>query len=388
MSVESTWAAVLASVVTVLSIALSTVLLLRLQGARRTLAFGATREAELAQGDQMLRSVLDASPLAVLLLEDTGRIAYENAGARELFFEGRSCQGQNFLQLAAGGPEAIASAVLGANDEIVGLTVDGQRETYHFARRGLEYCGQPHTLLLVRPMTREVARHDVEALKKLVRLISHEVNNSLGPISSLVHTARMVQASGERLERLERVFDAVEERARHLANFIAGYASLARLPAPVPCEVPWDGLLSRLALLYPEASLRSTENARGYFDPAQLEQALINLLKNGHEAGGPFQAVALEVRSLPNEGSEIVVVDRGRGFTAESLEHALMPFYTTKPGGTGVGLALVREVVSAHGGQLVLGAREGGGAWVRVSLPGRSPRAELENSARLTLTRG
>jgi two-component system, NtrC family, nitrogen regulation sensor histidine kinase NtrY len=387
MSMEVMWV-VVASVLALLSLVSSVMMLLRLRAARRALAFGAAREAELARGDQMLRGVLDASPLAVLLLEDGGRIAYENAGARELFFEGRSCQGQNFLQLAAGGPEAIAGAVLGANDEMVGLTVDGQREIYHFARRRLEYAGQPHTLLLVRPMTREVARHDVEALKKLVGLISHEVNNSLGPISSLVHTARTVRASGERLERLERVFDAVEERARHLADFIAGYASLARLPAPMAREVPWDGLLSRLALLYPEARLHSTEDARGYFDPAQLEQALINLLKNANEAGGPHQAVALEVRPLPREGSEIVVVDRGRGFTAESLEHALMPFYTTKPGGTGVGLALVREVVSAHGGQLVLGAREGGGARVRVSLPGRSHGAELENSARLTLTRG
>lgn len=127
MSVESTWV-VLVSVVAVLSLALSVTLLLRLRGAGRALALGAAREAELAQADQMLRNVLDASPLAVLLLEDSGRIAYENAGARELFFEGRSCQGQNFLQLAAGGPEAIAGALLGANDEIVGLTVDGQRE--------------------------------------------------------------------------------------------------------------------------------------------------------------------------------------------------------------------------------------------------------------------
>jgi nitrogen fixation/metabolism regulation signal transduction histidine kinase len=236
-------------------------------------------------------------------------------------------------------------------------------------------------------MTREVAAHDIDVLKRVVRLISHEVNNSLAPISSLVHSARAIVSSRERLERLDRVFDTVEERSRHLAEFIAGYASLARLPPPAPRALEWKSLLDRLSAMYPEAKLSAPEGSHGYFDPGQLEQALINLLKNAYESGGARDAVQLQVTPLEEQAVELNVLDRGRGFTPDALEHALLPFYTTKPGGTGVGLALVREIVHAHGGRLTLGAHEGGGAAVRVWLPGPGRAPDAEVRTRLTLTR-
>lgn len=334
----------------------------------------------------LLHVLLDASPVALVLCADSGRIVLENAAARRLFFADQSAEGQNFLRLAASGPEAFRTALLQATDEILGLHVDGQYENFHFSRRKLSYLGEPHTLLLVRTMTREVAAHDIDVLKRVVRLISHEVNNSLAPVSSLVHSARMIVGSGERLERLERVFDTVEERSRHLAEFIAGYAGLARLPAPSPRSLEWKTLLDRLSVMYPEAQLMAPVGSSGYFDSSQLEQALINLLKNAYEAGGARESVALRVTPLPEEATELKVLDRGRGFTADSLEHALLPFYTTKPGGTGVGLALVREIVNAHGGQLTLGGQEGGGAAVRMWLPGPRRAPDAESRARLTLT--
>jgi nitrogen fixation/metabolism regulation signal transduction histidine kinase len=343
-----------------------------------------------AQGDaerSLLRMLLDANPVATVLCADSGRIVVENAAARRLFFSEQSAQGQNFLRLVANGPPELQAALLHATDEIVGLSMDGQYEIYHFSRRKLTYLSEPHTLLLVRPITREVATHDIDVLKRVVRLISHEVNNSLAPVSSLVHSARMIVSSGERLERLERVFDTVEERSRHLAEFIAGYAGLARLPPPAPRSLEWKSLLDRLSVMYPDAALTAPAGAEGYFDPGQLEQALINLLKNAFESGGPRESVQLRVRPLDEHAAELSVLDRGRGFSPEALEQALLPFYTTKPGGTGVGLALVREIVHAHGGRLTLGAQEGGGAAVRVWLPGPRPIADAENRARLTLTR-
>jgi two-component system nitrogen regulation sensor histidine kinase NtrY len=277
--------------------------------------------------------------------------------------------------------------LLGASDEMVGLTVEGQRETYHFARRSFDFGGQPHTLLVVRPMTREIARHDLETLRKVVRLISHEVNNSLAPVSSLVHSARTILLSKDRLERLERVFDTIEERSKHLSGFIAGYASLARLPRPAPQHMEWRPLMARLATLFPEAKVSAPAGARGYFDPAQLEQALINLLKNADEAGGPRSEVSLEVKPLPEAGSELRICDRGNGFTPEALESALLPFFTTKAGGSGVGLALVREIIQAHQGRLSLASREGGGAVITIWLPGLQPETDATRRARLTLTR-
>jgi two-component system nitrogen regulation sensor histidine kinase NtrY len=109
-----------------------------------------------------------------------------------LFFEQRSAQGQNFLRLVANGPRALQSALLHASDEIVALSADGHHELYHVSRRRLQHAGEPHTLLMVRPMTREVAQHDIAMLKRVVRLLSHEVNNSLAPVSSLLHSARVI----------------------------------------------------------------------------------------------------------------------------------------------------------------------------------------------------
>lgn len=354
---------------------------------QRALSAERARESGYEERERLLRSLLDASPLAVMLCADSGRIVYENDTARRMFFEGRPAQGQNFLRLVANGPEAFQAALLGASDEMVGLTVEGQRETYHFARRSFEFAGQPHTLLVVRPMTREVARHDLETLRKVVRVISHEVNNSLAPVSSLVHSARTILGTRERLERLERVFDTIEERSKHLSDFIAGYASLARLPRPSPQHVEWRSLMSRLSALFPEANFSVPADARGYFDPGQLEQALINLLKNATEAGGPREEVRLELTPLPEAGAELRILDRGTGFTSEAMESALLPFFTTKASGSGVGLALVREIVQAHQGRLTLASREGGGAAITVMLPGLQPETDATKRARLTLTR-
>ena len=357
----------------------------------RTLALAlslAERERSQHAADrELLRVLIDQSPLAIVLCTDAGRIVLDNAAARRLFFEERSAEGQNFVRLVANGPAALQSALLHINDEIIGLTVDGRHELYHVSRRVLQYASEPHTLLMVRPMTREVAQHDIAVLKRVVRLLSHEVNNSLAPVSSLVHSARVIVASGDRLERLQRVFDTIDERSQHLSQFIASYAALARLPQPAPREVEWGGLLSKLSALYPEAQLGAPAGATGYFDPGQLEQALINLLKNAFEAGGPSDAIRVSVTPLPEQAAEVSVSDRGGGFSPDALEHALLPFFTTKPGGSGVGLALVREVVHAHGGSLSLGENVGGGAAIKLWLPGPRPGPSAEDRARLTLTR-
>jgi len=355
---------------------------------REQAALQLSSERKATERELLLRTLLDASPLAIVFYADAGRIVYTNQSAQRMFFEGEPAEGQNFLRLVASGPTQFRAALLGVLDEIVGFDIEGQRQTYHFSRRVFAYGGEPHTLLVVRELTREVARHELDVLKRVVRLISHEVNNSLAPVSSLVHSARQVVKAGERLERLDRVFDTIDERAKHLSDFIAGYAALARLPRPRPQEVEWEHLLARLLALYPQARISAPPGSRSYFDPAQIEQALINLLKNANEASGPLGEVSLEVVPLEAGGVDVRVADRGRGFSADGLENALLPFYTTKAGGSGVGLALVREIVDAHGGYLTLADREGGGALVTLRLPGRSAPVDPSTRARLTLTRG
>jgi signal transduction histidine kinase len=165
--------------------------------------------------------------------------------------------------------------------------------------------------------------------------------------------------------------DTIEERARHLRGFLDGYATFARLPLPARRLMAWRDLLAGVEGLYPYRIEGELLAAPVYGDPGQLQQVLINLLKNAAESGSAGDEVTLSVHA--GEGIELTVQDRGKGMSAEVMRNALVPFYSTKKGGTGLGLPLCREIVEAHGGRLSLHPRDGGGLCVRCWLPGAPP---------------
>jgi signal transduction histidine kinase len=207
----------------------------------------------------------------------------------------------------------------------------------------------------------------VQTWKKVIRVISHELNNSLAPLTSLAHSGAELVRRGQ-TARLPQILETIEERTRHLESFILGYARFAKLPAPriEPCD--WNVFVARLAS---EVQFRVDAPLPpdvAHFDPAQMEQALLNLLKNAHESGSPPADVELNVRSAPGM-LRIEVLDRGQGMNDAVLTNALVPFYSTKRSGTGLGLALAREIAEAHGGRITLGNRDGGGLMVTLILP-------------------
>jgi signal transduction histidine kinase len=160
------------------------------------------------------------------------------------------------------------------------------------------------------------------------------------------------------------------------------------LPKPRAESVDWPRFVARFAELYPQAKISSPSSGAGFFDPVQIEQLLINLLKNASESGGPASAIELSIESHPDGSLTVQVADRGKGFSAEALENAFLPFYSTKDRGSGMGLALSREVAEAHGGRLSLANRDGGGSVATLWLPGRARSGDVGRSrARLTLTR-
>jgi signal transduction histidine kinase len=207
----------------------------------------------------------------------------------------------------------------------------------------------------------------VATWKKAIRVISHELNNALAPISSLGHSGRELARNGD-YQRLDKVFATIEERARYLHEFLQGYARFAKLPAPRTGEVAWAPFLETLSAQYQFVLLGQLPEQPALFDPAQVTQALSNLLKNAHESGSVPGSVELELRA---EGSywRLDVRDRGTGMPESVLTQALLPFYSTKRTGTGLGLALVREITEAHGGRVALANREGGGLAVTLWLP-------------------
>lgn len=321
------------------------------------------------QKEILLETVLEYAPSAVLLTTEVGRVIYANGHARDLLGAETPLEGRELGALLEHQPPELASA-LRAENAVFSIEREGATETYSAARRYFEISTVEHVLYVVKSVTREVAHKEAEAWKKAIRVIGHELNNSLAPISSLAHSSRLILRSPEHAHRLERVFDTIEERALHLKNFLDGYARLAKLPPPTPRPVAWAEFISGLAKLYRFRLAAPLPDEPAWFDDAQLGQAVINLLKNAIESGSDPDAIELEV-AMVDGGVELCVLDRGKGMSDDTLAKATLPFYSTKKTGSGLGLALCREIVDAHGGRLRMAGRPGGGVAVVIWLPGR-----------------
>jgi len=328
-------------------------------------------------------TIIEAAPMAIILCNEAETVVVANVSARDLFFAGKRLDGQDFRKVLADWPAETAATILTGDDSLVGVERDGVRETLHVSKRFFALNTQPHALYIVKPLTRELVRQEVEVWKKTIRVISHELNNSLAPITSLVHSARTIAGRPEHAHRLGEIFATIEDRTTHLKNFLDGYARFAKLPRPSKQRAPWQELFSGVRALYPFEIEGELPSEPGWFDPAQLQQVLINLVKNAAEAGSPLAEIAVEVRAL-EAGTELIVKDRGAGMSDEVLEKALLPFYTTKRGGSGLGLPLCREIFESHGGRFSIEQRPTGGTLVRCFIP----QQEAEVAAQRPAERG
>jgi nitrogen fixation/metabolism regulation signal transduction histidine kinase len=358
-----------------------------LTGERRTLELAAKAErAERSEQARLLKAVVESAPMAIVVYGDTGKIAYCNAEARALFAEEQPLEDQNFLKLVQHAPDSLKQALVRDGDALFTVDQSGQAETYSLSRRFFDLSGERHTLLMVKELTPELGRQEIDVWKNVIRIINHELNNSLAPISSMVHSARLIAQNPEQLPKLGRVFDTIEERTTHLTAFLEGYARFARLPKPRPERVAWQPFLDNLQALFPQVRFGAAPASDGWFDAAQLQQTLINLLKNASEACAGEPDVELSAEVAADGAATLTVADRGAGMTDEVLRSALVPFFSTKEKGTGLGLALCREIVEAHRGKLRLARREGGGMEITCWLPGKAT-VIAARTGRLTLTR-
>ena len=328
------------------------------------------QRAHAAQRELLLDTVIQNSPVALVLVDEHQHVVYANLAARHMFDSGRTLLGHDFSTLLQRTPKLLALTATGYCDALVSEQIDGVEETYHLSQRSFRLAGRGHQLFQIKSLTRELSRQEVAAWKNLIRVLSHELNNSLAPIASMAHSgAELARRRGT--ADIGEVFAGIAERANHLHEFLSGYATLSKLPAPRPGPVDWAELIGDLARQQPLRVVGELPAQPGWLDRSQFEQALINVIKNAHEAQGPATQVEVTVQ---HRGSEqcIEVRDRGCGMTDTVLAQALLPFYSTKRSGTGLGLALTREIVEAHGGRIHLANREGGGLCVTLVFPLRS----------------
>ena len=321
---------------------------------------------DLTQRELLLDTMVQNTPVAMLLVAEGDVIVYANIAARQLLDAGRKLEGQRLAALLKLTAAALGEALARGGDGLFSNGEGEEEEVYHLARRGFSLNGRKHELLLLRQLTLELRRQEVQTWKKVIRVISHELNNSLAPLASLAHSGAELVRRGH-TERLPQILATIEERTRHLEGFILGYARFAKLPSPRPAVCDWPSFLARLGSQI-NFHLSEPPPPESRFDPAQMEQALLNLLKNAHESGSAPERVSLRVRHA-QALLRIDVQDRGPGMNDDVLRNALVPFYSTKRSGTGLGLALAREIAEAHGGRIILANRAGGGLTVSLIIP-------------------
>ncbi len=325
----------------------------------------------LVQRELLLDTMVQNTPVAMLLVTDfsprAGSIVYANLAARQLLSEGRKLEGHQLDEVLAHAAPALKEALARGGDGLFTAGEAEDEEVYHLARSSFTLNGRRHELLLLRHLTTELRRQEVQTWKKVIRVISHELNNSLAPLASLAHSGAELVRRGQ-TERLPQILQTIGERTRHLESFILGYARFAKLPTPRLEACPWNAFIDRLASQVPFRLAGEAPQEPAWIDAAQMEQALLNLLKNAHESGSAPDAVELAVRRV-QDTLRIDVLDRGTGMSDAVLTNALVPFYSTKRSGTGLGLALAREIAEAHGGRITLANRDGGGLAVTLFLP-------------------
>ncbi|WP_286234917.1 sensor histidine kinase [Thalassotalea sediminis] len=322
------------------------------------------------QRELLLDKVIESSPIMMFLVDDDGYFVYSNSETRHFLNQGKRMEGEKLDALMKHWPEALCQAIMQHRDGLFVIEEPDNSETWHLSRGDFLLNNKKHQLFLLKHMTRELSRQEVAVWKKVIRVISHELNNSLAPISSVTHSGQLI-AKKYQDQKLPLIFDTIKERIDHLNSFISGYAKFAKLPTP---RLEANNLSAFIAQLKAQLSFVAPDNIPDEvvtFDPSQLEQVLINLIKNAQESGSALSEVALCI-GLSSSQLTFEVKDRGTGMSEQVLTNALIPFYSTKQSGTGLGLALCREIIEAHDGNISLHNRIGGGLSVRIVLPRKS----------------
>lgn len=324
--------------------------------------------AHIAQRELLLDTIIQSSPLALMLIDHRGHILYANTRAHHLLNNGKAIQGLRLNSLLSSCPVELARAIEQQQDGLFSHRDAGWNCTLHISNSSFNLNMQPHRLILLKEMSQELTRAEIQVWKKAIRLVSHELNNSLAPISSMAFSGKQLSLQAPQAQVLAQVFDVIAERCQHLTEFTQGYARFARLPSPSCKAVPWQQLINNLQPLQSFLVEGEIPAQRGYFDPVQIEQALLNLLKNAAESGSAPEHIALAFK-IDHQGQLLSVRDRGNGMSEKGLQQALLPFYSTKAQGVGLGLALCNEIVEAHNGKLQLYNRAQGGLQVNLWLP-------------------
>jgi len=316
----------------------------------------------------LLGKVIGATDIAIFTFDDALRLRLVNpAGERLLARPAAQLIGCDVDELGV-------ADLLALNDaQIHKLEFPGRSGRFEVRRARFREGGRPHELLVVADLSRALREEERAAWQRLLRVLGHELNNSLAPIRSMTGTlagllSKQPQPTDWR-EDLSSGLAVIGARAEALTRFMAGYTALARLPPPRKRNIEVGDLVQRVTRLEQRVAVvvGSAAPVQIHADPDQLEQALINLIKNATDVAQKPDGVRASWRR-DGDTVHVEIVDDGPGLGG--TENLFVPFYTTKPGGSGIGLVLARQIAESHGGALTLENRVGAkGCIARLCLP-------------------
>ena len=324
---------------------------------------------EALESSALLNKVLAEVDVAVFAFDGEERLRLANRAAGALLR--RHPDAMMGLTAAEAG---LDSLVEGPPVSSESHTFPGRAGRWQVMRELFHEGGVPFRLLVVTDLSQALRDEERRAWRRLIRVIWHELNNSLAPIKSVIETSRDALAAGspDKSEREELAHNLalVAERAESLRRFLSRYSELARMPEPTLAACDAAAILRQVAAVQPAGRVHfaAAEGTALRGDADQIQQALINLVRNAVEAT-PAGGAPVELRALRGKDSVVFEIeDSGPGVA--NPDNLFVPFFTTKPGGSGIGLVLARQVAEAHGGTLTLKNRDGAsGCLARLVIP-------------------
>ncbi|MDB4965439.1 MAG: histidine kinase [Myxococcales bacterium] len=322
------------------------------------------------EANALVRKMMEAIDVALFVFDADGVLTLCNAAAARLLGEPpEKLHGRHARDLG------LATFLEGESPRTVGLRIGGAPRQLEVRRGPVRQEGRPHMLVVATDMSRALRAEERHAFERLVRVLGHEINNSLAPIRSIAESLRQrlgkpVDADGEWEADLSSGLEVIERRAEALGRFMTSYARLARLPPPRLAEVDVGAWIHRVVDLEKRRpiTIAAGPPARVRADVDQLEQLLINLVRNAVDAAAETDG-AVEV-GWELAGDEVAVRVRDEGHGLADTRNLFVPFFTTKSSGTGIGLVLSRQIAENHGGTLTLEDRKDRqGCEARLSLP-------------------
>ena len=332
---------------------------------------GTLREQRLGslEAGALLQRVMEEIEVAVFAFDEQGRAVLANrAGERLLGAELGRLPSLDARQLGLG------RALEGEAPRNLELTLPGGAGKFELKRTTFRLGGKPHQLLVLTDLRRALREEERQAWQRLVRVLGHEINNSLAPIHSIAGSLQQVLRApsphhGWR-DDVASGLSVIERRADSLSRFMSSYARLARLPPPRLAPVEVEEWVRRIAALEKRLAVRIAPGpeVRIQADADQLDQLLINLVRNAADAALETRGGVTVTWIAGSNDVEVCVTDEGPGIA--DTANLFVPFFTTKPQGTGIGLALSRQIAELHQGALWLENRaDRRGARARLRLP-------------------